>query len=167
MKTLKEPGGLLLASIESADRIYSSFTDDYQPMKKTISVIITDDHHIFRNAAKTILESHPQIKVVAVCESGEEAVELSKKLQPDIVLMDINMEKLDGFEATALLRKELPGIKVVGFSVHNEPLYVSKMLQAGAMGYLTKTSPRSEIIEAILQVHSGQQYICKEIKENS
>lgn len=167
MKTLKEPGGLLLASIESADRIYSSLTDDYLSMKKAISVIITDDHPIFRNAAKTILESHPQIKVVGICESGEEAVELAKNLQPDIVLMDINMEKLDGFEATVLLLKELPGIKVIGFSVHDEPLYVSKMLQAGAMGYLTKTSPRSEIIEAILQVHSGQQYICKEINEKS
>ncbi len=167
MKTLKEPGGLLLGSIESADRIYSSFTDDYQPMKKTISVIITDDHHIFRNAAKTTLESHPQIKVVAICGNGEEAIEVARKLQPDIVLMDINMEKLDGFEATAQLRKELPGIKVIGFSVHDEPLYVSRMLQVGAMGYITKTSSRSEIIEAILQVHSGQQYICKEIKEKS
>ena len=166
MKILNEPGGLLRITIGSADRIYS-FTDDYLTMKETIRIIITDDHHIFRNAAKTTLESHPQIKVVAICGNGAETIEVARTLKPDIVLMDINMENLDGFEATAQLRKELPDIKVIGFSVHDEPLYVSKMLQEGAMGYLTKTSPRSEIIEAILQVHSGRQYICKDVREKN
>lgn len=166
MKTVKEPDGLLLTGINSAEEA-NSFSDENQSMRKNISVIIADDHSIFRNAAKTIIDSHPQINVVAICENGLETIETAKTLQPDIVLMDINMENPDGFDTTALLRKEIPGIKVIGFSVHDEHLYVSRMLQAGAMGYITKTSPRSEIIGAILEVYSGRQYICREVRDRS
>lgn len=91
-------------------------------------------------------------------------MEKSKKLLPDIVIMDINMEGMDGIEATKLIRKYSPGSKILGVSLHSHPAYARKMLQAGASGYVTKNSSYEEIINAIHEINAGRKYICTEVK---
>jgi len=96
--------------------------------------------------------------------NADEAVEISKDKKPEIVLMDINMTPVNGFEATKLVRKYSPGSKVIGISMHSMPAYARRMLQLGAMGYVTKNSSKDELLTAIVEVHNGKKYICDEVK---
>ena len=96
--------------------------------------------------------------------SGEEAVELAKQLRPNIVIMDINLPGMNGIEATQLIRKYSPASKILGVSLHTQPTYARKMIQKGAMGYVTKNSSREEMFKAIMEVQNGRRYICDEIK---
>lgn len=132
---------------------------------KKISILIADDHLLIRQAWSILLGSHADFSVVAECESGEEAVALAKTLQPDIILMDINLKGMNGIEATRQICTFAPGTKIVAVSLHSQPAYARKMMQMGAAGYVTKNSSRQEMIEAILQILSGKRYICKEIKD--
>ena len=112
-----------------------------------------------------MLFSHdPRFEVVASCGSGEEAVRLSQELQPDVVLMDINLPGINGIEAMQLIYKHVPNTKVLAVSLHTQLTFVKRMIQEGAMGYITKNSSREEMIMAILEVKSGKKYICEEIK---
>ena len=132
---------------------------------KKISILIADDHLLIRDTWTIILNNDPRFDVVAVASSGEQAVELAKTICPDIVLMDINMGNLNGFEATKLVKSFSPGSKIIGVSMHAMPDYAKKMLKMGASGYVTKNSSREEFIHAILEVQQGQTYICSEVKE--
>ena len=129
-----------------------------------ITILIADDHKLIRETWAFILSSDPRFKVLADCGDAETAVEIAKTQKPDIVLMDINMVPFSGFEATEKIRKLSPSSKIIGVSMHSQPAYAKKMLQAGAMGYVTKNSSREEMMKAILEVHSGKKYICEEIK---
>jgi two-component system invasion response regulator UvrY len=102
--------------------------------------------------------------VIAESGSGEEAVELARQLRPNIVIMDINLPGMNGIEATQLIRKYSPGSKILGVSLHTQPTYARKMIQKGAMGYVTKNSSREEMFKAIMEVQNGRKYICDEIK---
>lgn len=133
-------------------------------MKKT-SVLIADDHQLIRQAWSFVLNMHPDFSIVGECESGEQAVALAKSLRPDIVLMDINLTGMNGIEATEQIRRFSPGTKVLAVSLHAQPAYARKMMQKGAMGYLTKNSPRQELMAAISHILAGKRYICKEIKD--
>jgi DNA-binding NarL/FixJ family response regulator len=103
---------------------------------------------------------------VADCADSEEAVTKTRQLKPNIVLMDINMAPLSGFEATEKIRKISPLSKVIGVSMHSQPAYAKKMLQVGARGYVTKNSSKEEMFKAIMEVYSDNRYICDEIKNN-
>jgi DNA-binding NarL/FixJ family response regulator len=129
-----------------------------------ITILIADDHTLVRETWSFILNSDRRFKVIAECGSGEEAVELAKNLHPDIVIMDINLPGINGIEATEQISKLAPGSKVLGVSLHTQPTYARKMMQKGAMGYVTKNSSREEMFKAIIEVHSGKKYICDEIK---
>ena len=129
-----------------------------------ITILIADDHKLIRETWAFILSSDPRFKVLADCGDAETAVEIAKIQRPDIVLMDINMVPFSGFEATEKIRKLSPSSKIIGVSMHSQPAYAKKMLQAGAMGYVTKNSSREEMMKAILEVHGGRKYICEEIK---
>jgi DNA-binding NarL/FixJ family response regulator len=102
--------------------------------------------------------------VIGETNSGDEAIEIAKNKRPQIVLMDVNMTPLNGFEATKLVRKYSPGSKIIGISMHSMPAYARRMLQMGAMGYVTKNSSKDEMIEAIVEVSSGKKYVCDEVK---
>jgi two-component system invasion response regulator UvrY len=102
--------------------------------------------------------------VIAESGSGEDAVELAKQLRPNVVIMDINLPGMNGIEATQLIRKFSPGSKILGVSLHTQPTYARKMIQKGAMGYVTKNSSREEMFKAIMEVQNGRKYICDEIK---
>ena len=129
-----------------------------------ISILIADDHTLVRETWSFILNTNVRFQVVAECGSGEEAVELSKKLRPNIVIMDINLPGMNGIEATQLIRKYSPGSKILGVSLHTQPTYARKMMQKGAMGYVTKNSSREEMFKALTEVNAGKKYICEEIK---
>src|SRR3982751_5108999 len=129
-----------------------------------ISVLIADDHKLIRETWSFILNNDPRFTVVAECGDSEQAVEMAKNKKPQIVLMDINMMPISGFEATERIRKVSPLSKVIGVSMHSQPAYAKKMLQIGAKGYVTKNSSKEEMIKAIMEVHKGNKFICDEIK---
>ncbi|MDB5196904.1 MAG: hypothetical protein JWP88_1275 [Flaviaesturariibacter sp.] len=129
-----------------------------------ITILIADDHTLVRETWSFILNTDPRFSVVAESGSGEEAVELAKQLRPMVVIMDINLPGMNGIEATQLIRKFSPGSKVLGVSLHTQPTYARKMMQKGAMGYVTKNSSREEMFKAIMEIQAGKKYICDEIK---
>jgi DNA-binding NarL/FixJ family response regulator len=131
-----------------------------------ISVMIADDHKLIRETWTFVLNNDARFNVVAQCGDSEEAITLAEQFKPNIVLMDINMMPISGFDATDRIRKVSPNSKVIGVSMHSQPAYAKKMLQMGAKGYVTKNSSKEEMVRAILEVHQGNKYICEEIKNN-
>ncbi|GAC1453378.1 MAG: response regulator transcription factor [Chitinophagaceae bacterium] len=129
-----------------------------------ITILIADDHKLIRETWTYILNSDERFEVVAECGDAEQAVELAKELSPNIILMDINMPPFNGFEATEQIRKVSPDSKIIGVSMHSQPAYAKRMLQAGARGYVTKNSSKEEMFNAITEVYNGNKYICDEIK---
>jgi len=129
-----------------------------------ITILIADDHTLIRETWSFILNSDPKFRVVAECGTGEEAIAKARELHPDIVIMDINMPGTNGIEATEQIKKISPESKVIGVSLHTQPTYARKMMQKGAMGYVTKNSSREEMFKAIEEVYQGKKYICDEIK---
>jgi len=129
-----------------------------------ITILIADDHTLIRETWSFILNSDPRFQVVAECGTGEEAVEKARQLHPDIVIMDINMPGINGIEATEQIKKISPESRIIGVSLHTQPTYARKMMQKGAMGYVTKNSSREEMFKAIEEVYEGKKYICEEIK---
>jgi two-component system invasion response regulator UvrY len=107
----------------------------------------------------------PRFTVIAECSSGEQAIESSQKLCPQLVMMDINLPGINGIEATREILKFLPDSKILGISLHAQPAYAFKMMKAGASGYITKNSPVEEMFLAITEIFKGKKYICKEVKE--
>lgn len=131
-----------------------------------VSILIADDHKLIRETWSFILNNDPRFEVVAECGDSDQAVEVAKAKRPQIILMDINMTPISGFEATEKIRKVSPASKIIGVSMHSQPAYAKKMLQIGARGYVTKNSSKEEMIKAILEVQNGNKYICDEIKNN-
>jgi two-component system invasion response regulator UvrY len=129
-----------------------------------ITILIADDHTLVRETWSFILNTDPRFTVIAESGSGEEAIELSQKLRPNIVIMDINLPGMNGIEATQQIRKFSPASKILGVSLHTQPTYARKMIQKGAMGYVTKNSSKEEMFKAITEIHAGKKYICEEIK---
>src|SRR6185295_8113966 len=129
-----------------------------------ISVLIADDHKLILETWSFILNNDPRFNVVAECGDSEQAVEMAKSKKPQIVLMDINMLPISGFEATEKIRKVSPASRIIGVTMHSQPAYAKKMLQIGAKGYVTKNSSKEEMIKAILEVYQGNKYVCEEIR---
>jgi DNA-binding NarL/FixJ family response regulator len=128
---------------------------------KKIKVIIADDHKMFRQGVTNILNDTGEVEVTEA-ESGDELIEKLKTLKPDVILMDINMPGVNGIEATKIVKKKYPGIKVMAVSTSDEENYIIEMLKAGAMGYVLKNTGVDELLEAIKVVSRGDSYFCKE-----
>jgi DNA-binding NarL/FixJ family response regulator len=131
-----------------------------------ITILLVDDHKLIRDSWSFILNSDPRFDVIGEKSNGEEAINFSRENKPDIVLMDVNMVPMSGFEAAKQIRKVSPNSKIVGVSMHSMPAYAKKMLQLGALGYITKNSSKEEMIHAINEVYAGNKYICEEVKNN-
>lgn len=129
-----------------------------------ITILLVDDHKLVRESWASILNSDPRFQVIGEANAGDEAVELASTRKPKIVLMDVNMLPMSGFEATRLIRKVSPDSQVIGVSMHAMPAYARKMFQMGAMGYVTKNSSKDEMFAAIIEVDKGKKYVCEEIK---
>lgn len=130
-----------------------------------IKVLVVDDHALVRMGVRRLLEDLPDMKIVAEADSGEAALALVKTHKPDVVLLDMKMPGMDGWEVTRRLMKSNQQIKVIAVSaICTEPL-PSRVLQLGAMGYLTKDSGAEEIATAIRKVFKGEIYLSTEIAQ--
>jgi len=129
-----------------------------------ISILIVDDHTLIRETWSFLLGRNEDFEVIAEVGDGQKAIEIARDKRPNIVLLDINMAPLNGFDILKMIRKLSPGSKVIAVSMHSQPSYAKKMLRLGARGYVTKNSPRQEMLDAIREVYAGQTYICQEVK---
>jgi two-component system, NarL family, response regulator NreC len=128
-------------------------------------VLIADDHKIFREGLRALLEKQRGIEVVAEAKDGLEAVRFAQKLIPDVVIMDVAMPEKNGIEATRETLEVLPRTKVIALSMHSDRRFVLQMLKAGAVGYLLKDSAFEELAAAIQAVSSGQTYLSPKITD--
>ncbi|MCM0044127.1 MAG: response regulator transcription factor [Burkholderiaceae bacterium] len=128
-------------------------------MKKTINVMLVDDHAVVRFGFRMLLEATDDIKVVAEAESAEAAYQQIPAAKPDVIVMDISLGGTMGVEATRRIVARDKSARVLGLSSHEDPSYVRYMLKAGALGYLSKRSAPDELIHAIRQVSEGRMYI--------
>jgi DNA-binding NarL/FixJ family response regulator len=114
-----------------------------------VRILIVDDHEIFRRGLRSLLESRSDWEVCGEATDGQDAVDMAKQLQPDVVVLDITMPRLNGLDAAALLRKEVPGAKIVILSQHQPALMKQVALTAGADAYVTKSEVSRELMAAI------------------
>lgn len=136
-------------------------------MSKKISIMIFDDHNLVAEMWSELINSDERFSVIGICnDTTEKSIETVKTKRPDIVIMDINIQPTSGIDCTKLVKKVSPGTKVIGVSMHNQPSFAKRMLKNGALGYVTKSSNRNEMFEAILSVNDGKVFVCKEIQEN-
>jgi two-component system response regulator NreC len=128
-------------------------------MKQKIAVLLCDDHTLFREGIKAILSAHPSIEIVGEAQDGRQAVSKAHKLRPNVVLMDIAMPDLSGFEATRRILRADPKIKVLILTMYEEEEVITRCLNAGAAGYVLKDAPRSDLLHAVEIVYRGGQYL--------
>ncbi|PHN00907.1 response regulator [Flavilitoribacter nigricans] len=128
-----------------------------------IKVITVDDHKIFRDGIASLLENDPEIEVVGEAENENQLLELMAKQPADVILMDIHLKDSNGINITIRIKSEMPDVKILAFSMHNQVEYVVKMLEAGASGYLLKDAGKEEMVRAIRVVASGNTYYSNEI----
>ena len=115
-----------------------------------IKVAVADDHKIFREGIINLLSDCPDIEVVAQAGNGEEAIEMAKKYNPDVIIMDINMPRLNGIEATRAIKSKFPNIEIIGLSVQSEEDVTESMKKAGARILLNKAGDPGELVQMIL-----------------
>ena len=118
-----------------------------------IRLVLVDDHDIVRTGISYIIEKEADIEIVGEAGDGEEGLKLIRELKPDVVLMDVNMPKLGGVEATRRMHSSMPKVKVIILTVHSEAPFPTRLLDAGAMGYLTKGCAAEDLLAAIRNVH--------------
>ncbi|MCG2578670.1 response regulator transcription factor [Dechloromonas sp. XY25] len=125
-----------------------------------VRVLLADDHQLFREALRVMLEKEPSIRVVAETGDGLQVMPLAQSLSPDVVCMDISMPGMNGIETTRRLRAACPDIKIIGLSAFSDQRYILEMLNAGASGYVTKAAAGDQLLQAIATVLQEQKYLC-------
>jgi DNA-binding NarL/FixJ family response regulator len=129
-------------------------------MKSKVQILLAEDQTILRAGLKVLITKEPDIEVVGEAGDGEEAVRLARTLQPDIVVMDVSMPRIDGVQATLAIRRDCPAVKVLALSVHETKSQIRRVLQAGASGYVVKRSAAEELIQALRAVAVKGVYLC-------
>ena len=130
-----------------------------------IRILIADDHQIVLDGLRLLLEAKEDIKVVGEAVNGREAVQKTRQLKPDIVIMDIAMSELNGIEATRQIHELSPATRVIILSMHATAEYINRALKAGACGYLLKESTGIELIDAVRTVYAGRRYMSQKISD--
>lgn len=131
--------------------------------KRIIKVLIVDDHQIVRDGIRSLLKDNSDYEVIGEAKNGEEALIVIKSRQPDIVIMDINMPVMNGIECTKIIMEEYDRIRVLVLSMHNEDIYLRKMLEAGASGYILKSSGKDEMLKALERIVTGHLYFSEAV----
>jgi len=130
-----------------------------------ISIMLADDHPLLRKAVKDVLEQEKDFEVIAEADDGEEAVKLAEELVPDVIIMDITMPKMNGLEATREIHSKLPQIIILVLTVHTDSEHILGILEAGAVGYLTKKVFGQDIIHAVRAVMSGESVLSQDVSQ--
>ena len=133
---------------------------------KTIRVLLVDDHELVRSGIQHLLESAPNLDVVAIASSGENAVELTESLNPDVILMDLNMPGIGGVEAIKRILNDNAQAKIIALSVYDDGPVPQQVIKLGAKGYINKGCPVAEMIKAIVLVHQGKSYLSAAVAAN-
>lgn len=128
-----------------------------------ISVLLVDDHQLVRTGLQALLNACPEIQVVAVAESGEQAVEMIDQLMPDVVLMDVSMPGIGGVEASRRILRKTPHAKIIGLSAYDGGPIPQRLLKLGVLGFISKSSSAEEMICAIRKAVEGQRYLCADV----
>ncbi|WP_299521365.1 response regulator transcription factor [Winogradskyella sp.] len=129
-----------------------------------IRLAIAEDHQSLIDGIKLLLEYEDDIEIIGTANDGEALLKLVRLKQPNVVIMDIRMPKVDGISATKQIKKEFPHTKILGFTMFDQQDAIRQMLEAGASGYLLKNSPLDEVLKAVRAVHKGQTYFDANIK---
>jgi two-component system, NarL family, response regulator LiaR len=137
--------------------------NDNIPVK--IRVLLADDHAVLRESLRHFLEEESEFEVVAEASNGEDAVNLTVELNPDIIIMDISMPGLNGIEATRQIKSRCPRVAILALTVHNDNEYVYGIMKAGATGYLVKTVSASEVIHAIRLLIAGETVLSPSVSQ--
>jgi DNA-binding NarL/FixJ family response regulator len=125
-------------------------------MSQPIRILLADDHVMLRQGTAEILRKEADIEVIGEADNGQQAIDLALRLRPDIVVMDVRMPVLSGIEATRRIREAMPEVQVLVLTAYDDDQYIFSLLQAGASGYLLKTAPVNELVNAIRLVRSGE-----------
>ena len=134
-------------------------------MEEQITVLIADDHTLFRETLRVFINLDNRFKVIAECDTAEQAIEVAQQTLPQVILMDINFQGMNGILATQTIHKKCPDIKILGISVHNQPDYAKRMIKYGASGYITKGASTAELFHAMIELKKGNTYVGKEVKD--
>ena len=129
-----------------------------------IKVLIADDHAIVREGLRQLLNGQTDMVVAGEAEDGRQALEKVKSLHPDVILLDIAMPHLSGLEVISLIREAAPKTQVVVLSMHSKETYVQQVLSSGALGYVLKASPSTDILEAIRMAHRNEYFLSSRLK---
>jgi len=135
----------------------------FESVPARIRIVLADDHTLLRQGIRLLLETQSEMLVVGEATNGREAIEAVRRLQPDIVLMDISMPELNGLEATRIIKRELPRTQVVILTMHETDEYLAQILQAGATGYVLKQAADHDLIEAVKIASRGDIYLYPKI----
>jgi DNA-binding NarL/FixJ family response regulator len=134
-------------------------------MGQAVRVLLVDDHAVVREGYRRLLERTPEIEVVAEAATGEDAYRVFCELNPDVVVMDINLPGMSGIEAARRMLAREPDARILVFSMHEDALFGSRALQAGARGYVTKASAPEVLVEAVKAVSAGRLYISHDMAQ--
>lgn len=132
---------------------------------KDVRVLLVDDHQMFRNALRSLLEKQPNLHVVGETGDAFDVLRLARETSPDIVCMDIGMPDMNGIEITRHLLKVCPEVKVIALSSYTDQRYVKDMLNAGASAYVTKFEASEELLRAIIAVRQNRRYLCPDVAD--
>jgi two-component system, NarL family, response regulator NreC len=131
--------------------------------QKMIRILLVEDHRILREGLRAILNAQPELAVVGEASEGGEAISHARELQPDVVLLDLSMPRMNGLEAIKGIKRVAAGVRVIILSVHQDGEYVQGALSAGADGYLTKDSSAEELVTGVRSVATGACYLCQAV----
>jgi two-component system response regulator NreC len=131
---------------------------------KKLRVLIADDHAIVREGLRQLLNGQPDMEVAGEAEDGQQALAKVKSLRPDVTILDIAMPQVSGLEVISLIREAVPETQIVVLSMHAKETYVRQVLASGALGYVLKASPSTEILQAIRSAHRGEYFLSSRLK---
>ncbi len=128
-----------------------------------LRILLADDHEVVRAGLRSLVDATPGMRVVGEASTGEEAVDQARRIRPDVVLMDVSLPRLDGAAATQQIARECPEVRVLALTAHEDRAHVTRLLQAGAAGYVVKRAAVDELVRAIRTVAAGGTYVDPEL----
>lgn len=147
--------------------LYVYLATNLEGIELSIRILLADDHKIMQYGLNEAIKSEKDMEIVAAAEDGTQVVELARKLSPDVVVMDITMPNMNGIEATRLIVRDFPDIKVLGLSMHSAVKIISEMFRAGCKGFVLKDCEYSELVSAIRLVLNNEIYLTPSLGEET